>query len=101
MRNNNYEESEPGPEPGPEQLIPGQLIPGQGQCCDTPEEPMPLRNLAKDITIESLEHGYIVRVGCQRFASEDAKKMLELIAVYLNNPNEIEKKWLNNEFKLK
>lgn len=77
--------------------------PVEEECCEpglaAPVDLIP-RNIAKDITIESLDHGYIVRVGCQRFASEDAEKMLKLIGTYLEDPNGVEQKWFKKEFKL-
>ena len=47
----------------------------------------------KDIRIEQLEYGYIIRVGCQSFAIEQADKLIEYLTEYINKPDETEKDW--------
>ena len=58
-------------------------------------------NKIRSINVEELNYGFIVTVGCHRFAIETGKKVSEMIGEYLKNPKEIEKKWFANEFKLK
>lgn len=47
----------------------------------------------KSIDIDVLNHGYSVRVGCQRFASENKDKMILKLTEYLRAPYETEQKW--------
>lgn len=54
----------------------------------------PTPRLPHNINIRPLNYGFVVTVGCQEFAVEDHKKMLEIIGKYLENPNEMEKKWM-------
>ena len=56
--------------------------------------PDPTPRLPRNINIRPLNYGFIVTVGCQEFAVEDHKKMLETIGKYLANPLEMEKKWM-------
>lgn len=55
---------------------------------------------ARSISIEPLNHGYIVTIGCQRFAATNPSKMLKKIGKYLENPAEVEKLWLSGKFKV-
>ncbi len=53
---------------------------------------------ARQITIEPLNRGYMVRVGCQTVAVESKDRLIDLLTRYLRNPQEIET--LYNEGKL-
>lgn len=59
--------------------------------------PMPL-NTIRRIEIESLNYGYVVKVGCQTFAIENASTLIAKPAEYINSPAITEQKW--NEGKL-
>lgn len=50
-------------------------------------------NTIRDITITQLNHGYIVRVGCQTFAIENPSTLIAKLAEYINNPADTETKW--------
>lgn len=52
----------------------------------------------RQITIEPLNKGYVVRVGCQTVAVESKDRLIDLLTRYLRNPKEIET--LYNEGKL-
>ena len=56
--------------------------------------PDPTPRLPRNINIRPLNYGFVVTVGCQEFAVEDSKKMLELIGKYYENPYEMEEKWM-------
>ena len=71
------------------------------------EEPMvandveyPGRQKARDINIQSMDNGFLVRVGCQSFVFETAEKMITNLSAYLADPNVIEKSWFNGTLKL-
>jgi hypothetical protein len=61
--------------------------------------PTPARPLPKPITIEPLNHGYAITVGCQRFAIETVDALLHRLNVYLKDPMETESRWLRGEWK--
>lgn len=58
-------------------------------------------NTGKPIEIESLNFGYIVRVGCHRFAIQDANTLVLALSEYLGDPAGTEEKWFKGEFMLK
>lgn len=54
---------------------------------------------AREISIEQLDYGYKVRVGCQVFALQELSTVLSLLAEYLKSPSEVESKWRKGELK--
>ena len=54
----------------------------------------------KEILIRSLDHGYLVRVGCQEFAIESKEKITDLLYRYLEDPNKIEEIYFKNKKEL-
>jgi hypothetical protein len=63
-------------------------------------QPRSNSNRAKQITIEQVDHGYIVKIGCQTIAIESAKKLGQKLTEYLKDPNGAEKKWFSGNFNL-
>lgn len=61
--------------------------------------PLPGPQLAKHITINPLNHGFLVNVGCQTFAVENVDALLHRLNVYLKDPAESERKWMAGEWK--
>ena len=55
---------------------------------------IPERKKPYNVNIRPLNYGFVVSIGCQEFAVEDSKKMLETIGKYLENPDEMQKKWM-------
>lgn len=51
----------------------------------------------REMRIEQLNNGYIVRVGCHVFAFHTKKKMLKCINSYVNDPVETERRWFAGE----
>jgi hypothetical protein len=45
------------------------------------------------ISIIPLNYGYIVEVGCQRFAVGHVENLIERISAYLRNPREVITQW--------
>lgn len=66
----------------------------------TPEE-SPDSDKIRTLTVEQLNFGYIVRVGCHSFAIETHEKVSKLVGEYLANPSGTERKWYANTFELK
>lgn len=46
-----------------------------------------------ELSIQELDVGYIVRVGCKSFAFSDKETMLLKVNEYLQNPSEIQKRF--------
>lgn len=46
------------------------------------------------ITIEGVSNGWVVKVGCKTFVSENKDKMLSEIGRYIDKPEEIEKEYM-------
>lgn len=88
--------------------MPTGRISNEEQCCSEPmtndcrpEEPIPIAensNKTKRITIEQLDFGYTVTVGCQKFAVENSGKLVDSLREYLRDPNRVEKEWFAGNF---
>ena len=67
------------------------------------DQPMPMgaepksSNKIRTINIEQLDYGYVVQVGCQRFAVETHKKVINALNEYMANPDETQRKWFAGE----
>jgi hypothetical protein len=48
----------------------------------------------RNVTIESLHNGYIIRVGCQTFVLESADAVVANLRSYLANPDKVESETL-------
>jgi len=48
------------------------------------------------ITIEGVLNGWIVKVGCQTVVFDEMDAMLDEIEAYINHPEEVEKKYMDN-----
>jgi len=53
-----------------------------------------------DMSITALDFGYIVSVGCKRFALPNKKALIEKLAEYINDPSGTEMKYMNNGYQL-
>lgn len=49
------------------------------------------------ITIEPLDYGYLVSVGCQKLAVESSEKLVKKLGEYLANPGEVQGKWFSTD----
>lgn len=67
----------------------------RGDRCEA--EAAPNTGKAKEIVIQSLDYGYIVKVGCQTFAVETVDKLTVNLGEYLNNPSGTERKWFKEK----
>jgi len=56
------------------------------------EQPV-LRQNMYDISITPLDFGFIVKVGCKRFAIESKDRLINELTHYINNPSEAYKDW--------
>jgi hypothetical protein len=71
-------------------------------CCEAGRpmvatEPPRETNKAREIKILQQDLGFIVAVGCQTFAIETKEKLIRNLTAYLENPNEVERKWMRNK----
>jgi len=51
----------------------------------------------REINIQAMDHGFVVRVGCQTFAIEDAQKLMNNLTAYLKDPGGMEKQWMGSK----
>ena len=51
----------------------------------------------RTVTINEMDNGYMVNVGCKCFVIEGKERMLTLLTAYINNPYEMEEKFSKNE----
>jgi len=64
------------------------------------QQPLPpKRNKPRPISIQPLDHGFNVQVGCQVFAVESVDALIHRLTVYMKNPDDTEQKWLSGEWK--
>ena len=56
------------------------------------ENPIP-----RNINIEPLNYGYIMRVGCQSLAIESKEDLLKYLTEYLNDSTKTEEKYYNKQ----
>ncbi len=47
----------------------------------------------RGISINPLNSGYMVKVGCQSVAVETTEKLIDMLNKYLTDPSEFERKW--------
>ena len=45
------------------------------------------------IFINPLDYGYMIEVGCQRFAIENVETLITKVSAYLRNPQEVITQW--------
>ena len=72
---------------------------GGPECCVS-EQPMmdngyTLKVKAREINIQPMNYGFVVRVGCQTFVFETTEKMIRNLDAYLADPENVEKAWLS------
>ena len=51
----------------------------------------------RDVRIETLNYGYIVRIDCHSFAIETTAKLNEKLNEWFLNPEQTEKNWFENK----
>ena len=56
------------------------------------EQPV-LRQDMYDVLITPLDYGFIVKVGCKRFALESRENLIRELTAYINNPGETVRGW--------
>lgn len=54
-------------------------------------------NKIRQITINEVNRGFIVNVGCHTFAISTKTELLNKLLEYIENPAETEKKWHTNQ----
>ena len=65
---------------------------------EQPCAPTPLQaNKIRQINIEEVNRGFIVRVGCHTFAISTRAELTTKLTEYINEPDATEKKWYENK----
>ena len=54
-------------------------------------------NNLREVRIQPLDSGYLVKVGCQPVAVETNETLLRALGEYLNNPDSFERAWNKNK----
>ncbi len=54
-----------------------------------------------EIRIETLEYGYVLAVGCKRFAISNKETLINMLTKYFNNPEELQKQFHNKTLIIK
>ena len=54
-------------------------------------------NKIRQINIEEVNRGYIVRVGCHTFAISTKAELTTKLTEYINEPSKTEKKWYSGD----
>lgn len=54
-------------------------------------------NKIRQINIEEVNRGFIVRVGCHTFAISTRAELTTKLTEYINEPDSTEKKWYDNK----
>lgn len=60
------------------------------------EQPRPIYDGKWDISIVRMDHGYMVHVGCKKFAIESKHSVLKALDAYLSNPEKVAQDYLIN-----
>ena len=50
----------------------------------------------RDFSVNKLNYGYVVRVGCHQFAIETPEKLIDKLTEYILDPNRCESNWWKN-----
>lgn len=69
--------------------------PEQDRCVNTEPQPIQERspNKIRQINIEEVNRGFIVRVGCHTFAISTKAELTTKLTEYINEPEKTEQKW--------
>ena len=69
------------------------------RCVNEVVVPNPDRggNKIRQINIEEVNRGFIVRVGCHTFAISIKAELITKLTEYINEPDKTEKKWYNGD----
>lgn len=56
-----------------------------------------IRSQFRDVCVKQLNYGYIVTIGCHKFAIETPEKLIEKLGEYIKSPQETESKWFKGQ----
>jgi hypothetical protein len=54
-----------------------------------------------DVIIETLDSGYLLRVGCKKFAIADKNILINMLTKYFTNPAQIKKQFRDKTLEIK
>jgi len=69
-------------------------VTARDECMETTEPTCPQH---REVRIDKAENGFIVKVGCCRFVSDNWEKVCTGLAEYWENPKEAEKKYTSHK----
>lgn len=67
------------------------------ECSNLRHEVPVSNNKIREINIQEVHRGYIVRVGCHTFAISTLGELLPLLNKYLSNPQDTENLWFEDK----
>lgn len=59
---------------------------------------VPSSNKIRDIKISELEYGYLVEIGCSKFAISDTDQLIKKLSDYIKDPEKTEMMWNDGKF---
>lgn len=74
----------------------GDMDLGCGSGVNLEDSGVPL-NIKRNINIEQLDFGFVVKIGCHSFAISKSEDVIAGLSEYLADPNGTEKKWFANK----
>lgn len=77
--------------------VPSGLVAGTNTLPLTTNIPTPQENKIRQINIEEVNRGYIVRVGCHTFAISTKEELTDKLLKYINKPSDTEQKWFGGD----
>ena len=89
-------------EPQTEMLVDDEQITSDYRYAEGEERaaPQPVQDRgsrARTVVIETMHHGYVVKLDCHIFAFESADRALKYVTEYLKDPQGTEEKWWKKE----
>lgn len=91
-----------GERPEPETESEGEYEVGSDAPAEDTNQPMDMEtpvsaSNVRGISINPLNSGYMVKVGCQSVAVESTEKLIDMLNKYLSNPSDFETKWYSKD----
>lgn len=73
------------------------MIEQDTQCSEIPRGTLMVNPVKRDVRIETLNYGYLVKIDCHTFAVETTSKLNQKLNEFFLDPEETEKKWFKNK----
>lgn len=64
--------------------------------CSTPPPASSPKSM-RSISVEAMDAGFIVRIGCQTFAIESKESLITKLSAYIRDPQNVESAWMTTK----